>query len=389
MPILVDIRNAHAVAPRRGVHARLCRHLLELPSAQVAIERIPMGDALACRAELGRRDEVDVEPAVTVVIEQRHPAAARLQDVVFRRPAAVRARGQLHGLLEGGRCGRRLIVRCGRDAGGGSHRGRVPTVCRFLRRSLAIAALERQTEGDLSLDLHAHAFEQRQVPARVEAPVVVGFRRRGQLARGAAQLGTQLGREPRRSWGLRTSGKIGLGPKRVESMARLTQGAPHIIPGAIRSRGSLQQAHRLAVNREQWNARRYTDLLGPRRRHGRGGSAERQQRGAPRKAGPRRWVPRGRAGRRMDNRHTSSHSGPDWAHPRHGSVRRLPSGTPSDERRSSSRYERKASSRSAPTYFSPRNPSSRAFCSLAAAGTRRSARVPSRPRPPGGRPSQV
>ena len=103
MSVVVEITSAHAVAPGRGVHARLCRHVLELPSAQVAIERISMGDALACRAELGRGDEVDVEPAVTVVIEQRHPAAARLQDVVFRRPAAVRAHGQLHGLLEGGR----------------------------------------------------------------------------------------------------------------------------------------------------------------------------------------------------------------------------------------------------------------------------------------------
>ena len=36
-PVVVDVTGAHAVAPRRGIHSRLLRHVLELPSAEVAI----------------------------------------------------------------------------------------------------------------------------------------------------------------------------------------------------------------------------------------------------------------------------------------------------------------------------------------------------------------
>ena len=58
--------------------------------------------------ELGGRDQIDVEAAVAVVVEQRDAAAARLEDVVLRGPAAVGPRGQPCGLFE--RHGRRRIV---------------------------------------------------------------------------------------------------------------------------------------------------------------------------------------------------------------------------------------------------------------------------------------
>ena len=57
-----------------------------------------MRDALARRRELGGGDEVHVQTTVAVVVEERHPAAARLQDVILRGSAAVGARGQTRSL---------------------------------------------------------------------------------------------------------------------------------------------------------------------------------------------------------------------------------------------------------------------------------------------------
>ena len=68
-----------------------------------------MRNALARRRQLGGRDQVDVEPSVAVEVDERHPAASRLQHVVLRGRAAVAARGQACRLLElrrrGWRCG--------------------------------------------------------------------------------------------------------------------------------------------------------------------------------------------------------------------------------------------------------------------------------------------
>ena len=88
MPVAVDIAGAHAVAPGRGIDACLLRHVLELPSAKVAIERVAVRDALALGGQLGGRDEIDVETAVAVVVEQRDAIAAGFQDVVLRGPTA-------------------------------------------------------------------------------------------------------------------------------------------------------------------------------------------------------------------------------------------------------------------------------------------------------------
>ena len=54
-------------------------------------------------------DQIDVETSVAVVVEQRDAAAARFQDVVLRRPAAVGPRRKPCGLLE--RHGRRRTRR--------------------------------------------------------------------------------------------------------------------------------------------------------------------------------------------------------------------------------------------------------------------------------------
>ena len=53
--VAVEIADARAAAPRREVDARLLRDVLELPAAEIAIERIPMRDSLARRRQLGAR----------------------------------------------------------------------------------------------------------------------------------------------------------------------------------------------------------------------------------------------------------------------------------------------------------------------------------------------
>ena len=215
-PVVVDIPGAHAVAPGRAVHARLLRHVFEFPSSKVAVEGVPVRDALACRRELGGRRQIDVQSSVAVVVEQRDAAAARFQNVVLRRPAAVGPRRKPCGLLE--RHGRRCTV-VGRWSGGRSHAGRVPSVRGLLGFGLAVAALEAHAEGDFSLELDARAFEQRQERTGVDATLRVRPGRREEIGGRAAQLHPQRGREPGRTWGVGCHARIGLGAQRFEPLA--------------------------------------------------------------------------------------------------------------------------------------------------------------------------
>ena len=70
-----------------------------------------MGDALALGRELSRRDQIDVQTAVTVEVDERDAAARRFQDVVFRGSATVGLRRKTTGLLERDRRGARRPAR--------------------------------------------------------------------------------------------------------------------------------------------------------------------------------------------------------------------------------------------------------------------------------------
>ena len=74
--VAIGIAGADAVAPGGRVHAGLRRHVGELPPAKIAIQRVAVRDALARRRELGRRDQVDVETSVAVVVDESDAVAA-------------------------------------------------------------------------------------------------------------------------------------------------------------------------------------------------------------------------------------------------------------------------------------------------------------------------
>ena len=211
--VVVEVAGARAAAPGGGVHAGLARHVLEPEAAEVAIEDVAVGDSLAGLRQLGGGHEVDVEPAVAVVVEQGETVASRLEDVVLRRAAAVGAR------LEPGRLreldGRWTVARD--VVGGGDLRGRrahgrgVAAVDRLLGLRLAVAALEVQAERDLALELGARLLEDRERRGCVEAARSV--RRATQRARGLAQLGAQVRPQQR---GLRSRGRHRLAAELVE-----------------------------------------------------------------------------------------------------------------------------------------------------------------------------
>ncbi len=74
-------------------NARLVRHVRELPAAFVAVQGVPrrhvyLGSQLGCAIE-----EVDVDVAVSIVVEQPYAGADRLDDVPPTRAAV--------GVLEG------------------------------------------------------------------------------------------------------------------------------------------------------------------------------------------------------------------------------------------------------------------------------------------------
>jgi len=68
------------------------------------------------QCELGRRDEIDIEQAVAVVVEERDAGARGLEDVILRRAAAIAPGGQARALFERNGNGRPVI---GRHHGGG------------------------------------------------------------------------------------------------------------------------------------------------------------------------------------------------------------------------------------------------------------------------------
>src|SRR4029434_4633145 len=93
--------HARTTAPRREIDSRLLRDVFEFPSPEVAIQRIAMRDALARRSELRRSHQVDVEPSITVVIEQRDTAAGRFEDVILGGATAIHRPGQLRADTKG------------------------------------------------------------------------------------------------------------------------------------------------------------------------------------------------------------------------------------------------------------------------------------------------
>ena len=159
--VAIDIAGARAAAPRREIHARLLGDVLELPSAEVAIEGIAMRDPLARRRELRRRHQIDVEQSIAVVVEQRDAAAGRFEDVILGRTAAIHLPRQLRTDVKGHRHGRAVSgqrdVRRRRP-----HRRRVAAVRGILGLGLAVAALEREAERDVPLELSPHLFEERE-----------------------------------------------------------------------------------------------------------------------------------------------------------------------------------------------------------------------------------
>ena len=159
--VAVEIAGAGAAAPGRQVHARLLRDVLELPSPEVAIERVPVRDALACRRQLGTGDQIDVEQSVAVVVEQGDAAAGRFEDVVLGRTAAVDL--ALAGVrpLQMSPARARRRPRDGVFAGAGPIADAWPPYAGSLGLRLAVASLERQAERDFSLELRSRLFEKR------------------------------------------------------------------------------------------------------------------------------------------------------------------------------------------------------------------------------------
>ncbi len=138
-PVLVEIAGADAVAPGRGVHSRLVGDVLELPVPEVAVEGIGVGNALPPLVELERAHGIDVEEAVVVVVDEGDPAAAGLQEMVFRASATERLLGETSYLLE--LDGRRLSLHA-RRLRRGPHRGGVTSIRRLRHLGLGVAALE-------------------------------------------------------------------------------------------------------------------------------------------------------------------------------------------------------------------------------------------------------
>jgi hypothetical protein len=80
-----------------AVEAGLRGHVAELPAAQVAVQLagVALNLLLVRAVEIAAAGEEDVEQAVAVVVDQRHPAAQRLQDGVVVGLLAV-AVGEVH-----------------------------------------------------------------------------------------------------------------------------------------------------------------------------------------------------------------------------------------------------------------------------------------------------
>ncbi len=225
--VAVVVARADAVAPCGRVEPRLLRDVLELQPAEVPVEDVAVRHALAALRELRGRHEVDVEPPVAVVVEEGDTTASRLEDVILRRSSAVGLRREPARLLE--ECGRRSRGRVvGRGHGRRPHRGGVAAVDRLLHLRLAVAALQAQAERDLALELHPHAFEQREVGRGVEARSARG--RGCQVLRRTPQLGPQLGGERRAC-----AARFGLAAQGRKPFGGLLAGAKGVLPGHVRA----------------------------------------------------------------------------------------------------------------------------------------------------------
>ena len=84
--VAVHVRGADAHAPARAADAGAVGDVFELPAAEVAVERAARRLGSVGAVDRQGIDEVDVQPAVVVVVEERDAAAHRLHDVLlFRR----------------------------------------------------------------------------------------------------------------------------------------------------------------------------------------------------------------------------------------------------------------------------------------------------------------
>src|SRR4029078_3272624 len=99
----IEIADAHAAAPCREIHACLPGDVLELPSAEVAIQGIGMSHPLTRRRELRRRHQIDVEQPIAIVVEQGEAAAGRFEDVILGGAAAMHLPRQPRTPLKGHR----------------------------------------------------------------------------------------------------------------------------------------------------------------------------------------------------------------------------------------------------------------------------------------------
>ena len=103
MTVVVEVADGDAVtvSPRQFRDARRRSHVLERPVAPVAEQPVAL---LAVGAKRDRRregaalDDVDVEPAVAVVIEQPDASRGRLGELPAGRAAIVEGEAQARGL---------------------------------------------------------------------------------------------------------------------------------------------------------------------------------------------------------------------------------------------------------------------------------------------------
>ena len=82
-PVAVRVTGADPHRPAGVPDARLVRHVLEPEAAEVAVEHAAHGLRVVPGVDGERVREVDVDEAVAVVVEERHPAAHRLHYVLL------------------------------------------------------------------------------------------------------------------------------------------------------------------------------------------------------------------------------------------------------------------------------------------------------------------
>jgi hypothetical protein len=79
--IVVEVADRHAKSPAVIGHAGLLRHVGKCPVVIVVKERgVGRGFLAIEGVECGAVDQIDVEPAVVVVIDQSHAGAVRFKD---------------------------------------------------------------------------------------------------------------------------------------------------------------------------------------------------------------------------------------------------------------------------------------------------------------------